>query len=45
MQHTIREELSGVLTFIAVLWVVWFVDLILPYDLTQWVSGRAASVG
>ena len=36
MQHTIREELGGVLTFIAVLWLVWFADLVLPLDLTEW---------
>jgi membrane associated rhomboid family serine protease len=36
MQHTIREEFRGIVAFIAVLWLVWLVDLILPIKLTEW---------
>lgn len=36
MQHTIREEFRGIAAFIAALWVVWLVDLILPIKLTEW---------
>ncbi len=36
MQHTIREEFRGIVVFIGVLWAVWFVDLVLPFDLTAW---------
>ena len=36
MQHTIREEFRGIVVFVAVLWIVWFVDLVLPFNLTDW---------
>ena len=36
MQHTIKEEFQGIVVFIAVLWGVWLVDLILPITLTDW---------
>lgn len=36
MQHTIREEFRGIVAFIAGLWIVWFVDLVLPIHLTDW---------
>jgi membrane associated rhomboid family serine protease len=36
MQHTIREEFRGIVAFIAALWAVWLVDLILPIKLTEW---------
>ncbi|MDX1926207.1 MAG: rhomboid family intramembrane serine protease [Pirellulaceae bacterium] len=36
MQHTIRDEFQGIVVFIAVLWGVWLVDLLLPIKLTEW---------
>jgi membrane associated rhomboid family serine protease len=35
MQHAVQEELRGVVTFIVVLWSVYFADLVLPIDFTQ----------
>ncbi|MDZ4851815.1 MAG: rhomboid family intramembrane serine protease [Pirellulaceae bacterium] len=35
MKHTIREELSWVLGFIAILWVIHLVDVILPIPLNS----------
>ncbi len=34
--HTIREEFGGIVAFIAALWIVWLIDLILPIRLTDW---------
>ncbi len=45
MQHTIREEFRWIVTFIAVLWVVWLVDLILPLKLTDWGVHPRSMVG
>lgn len=44
MQHTIREEFRGVVVFIGALWAVWFLDLVLPVDLTSW-GVRPRSLG
>ena len=33
MQHTIQEELKGVVTFVAVVWGVFLVDVVVPVDL------------
>lgn len=36
MRHQIKEELRGVLLFVAMIWGVFALDLILPAVLTQW---------
>lgn len=36
MQHTIRDEFRGIAVFISALWIVWFVNLVLPIKLTDW---------
>ncbi len=36
MKHTVRQELGGVLSFIAIIWAVFILDVIIPVDLTGW---------
>lgn len=36
MQNSVKDELRGVLIFVAVLWAVLGFDAILSYDLTKW---------
>ncbi len=36
MQHRIREELKGVVIFVAVIWFVFLLDLVLPIELNSW---------
>lgn len=36
MKHQIKDELSGVLVFVAVIWAVYFADFVIPGDLTDW---------
>lgn len=36
MQHRIRQELKGVVIFVAVIWSVYFLDLIVPVDFLTW---------
>ncbi len=36
MKHSIRDELTGILALIGLIWVVFLVDLVLPPDLAQW---------
>lgn len=36
MKHTVKQELSGVLVFVAVMWAVYFLDFIVPGKFEQW---------
>jgi membrane associated rhomboid family serine protease len=36
MRHTIRQELHGVVIFLALLWVIRIADVLLPIDLNLW---------
>lgn len=36
MKHRIREELTGVAIFLGVIWAVFFLDLMMPFDLAAW---------
>ncbi len=36
VRHTIKQELHGVLLFVAAVWVVYLVDLVVPGDFTRW---------
>lgn len=36
MKHRVRDELTGILTVIGLMWVVFLVDLVLPGELTRW---------
>jgi membrane associated rhomboid family serine protease len=33
VQHTIQQELKGIIAFVGAIWVVFLVDLVIPYDL------------
>ena len=35
MKHTIQQEIKGVVAFIAAIWAVFFLEYILPFDLTS----------
>lgn len=35
MQHTIRQEIKGVIAFVAALWAVFLLQHVLPFDLTS----------
>lgn len=36
VQHTIKQEIGSVLTFVAIIWGVFFVDLVVPIDFNHW---------
>lgn len=36
MQHTIKQEIGSVLTFVAVIWAVFFIDIVIPIDFNHW---------
>jgi membrane associated rhomboid family serine protease len=36
VKHKVREELTGVLIFVAVIWCVFLVGLVLPFSLSSW---------
>jgi membrane associated rhomboid family serine protease len=36
VQHTIQQELNGVIVFVVAIWVVFFLDCVLPFDLTSY---------
>lgn len=43
MQHTIRQELTGVLSFIGFIWVVFLLEFVVPFDLLSFgVTPRTA---
>ena len=35
MQHTIQQELKGVIAFVAAIWAVFVLDFVLPFDLNS----------
>jgi membrane associated rhomboid family serine protease len=35
MQHTIQQEIEGVTAFVAAIWAVFFLECVLPFDLTS----------
>ena len=35
MQHTIQQELKGVVAFVAAMWAVFLLEFLLPFDLTS----------
>ncbi len=35
MQHTIQQEINGVIAFVAAIWAVFILDLVLPIDLNS----------
>jgi len=35
VQHTIQQEIKGVITFIAAIWAVFVLECVLPFDLTS----------
>lgn len=36
VKHKVQEELTGVLTFVGIIWAVYFADFVLPGNLTDW---------
>jgi membrane associated rhomboid family serine protease len=36
MQHTVKEELKGILSFVGVIWVVFLADVVIPVDINAW---------
>ena len=44
MQHTVAQEIKGVVAFVGVIWVAFFIGRVVPYDLnTLGVTPRTAS--
>ena len=36
MKHAIKEEVTGVLTFVGIIWAVYFIDFLVPGKFADW---------